>query len=96
MCQLLLIYYDNIFNKNYENMCYGTSTKLYVYYFVYIQIAEEVLAMRISLRPEEILELAEQINSTIQGLQNIEDILADTKDNLTLAQMLKERADNAS
>jgi len=60
------------------------------------RIAEEVLAMQISLVPEEILELAMRINSTIQGLQNIEDILSDTKDNLTLAQMLKERADNAS
>lgn len=59
-------------------------------------IADEVLAMSISLTPQEILELAMKINQTIQGLQNIEGILEDTRDNLTLAQLLKERADNAS
>lgn len=59
-------------------------------------MAEEVLAMSISLRPDQIIQLANKINNTIQGLQNIEDILNDTRDNLTLAQMLKERADNAS
>ena len=52
--------------------------------------------MSISLTPQEILELAMKINQTIQGLQNIEGILEDTRDNLTLAQLLKERADNAS
>ena len=66
------------------------------YLFSYSQIADEVLAMSISLTPEEILELAMKINQTIQGLQNIEGILEDTRDNLTLAQQLKERADNAS
>ena len=62
----------------------------------YIQIAEEVLAMRISLTPEQIQALANQINATIQGLQNIDVILDATRDNLTLAEKLKERADNAS
>lgn len=59
-------------------------------------MAQEVLAMSISLKPDQIIQLANEINSTIQGLQNIEDILDDTRDNLTLAQQLKERADNAS
>lgn len=59
-------------------------------------MAEEVLAMSISLKPDQILQLANEINNTIQGLQNIEDILDRTRDNLTLAQQLKERADNAS
>ena len=52
--------------------------------------------MSISLTPEEITELAQKITQTIQGLENIEGILEDTRDNLTLAQQLKERADNAS
>lgn len=60
------------------------------------QIANEVLNMQISLRPDQIQELSSQINATIQGLKNIDDILKDTKDNLTLAQRLKSRADNAS
>lgn len=59
-------------------------------------MAGEVLSMSISLRPDQIRQLANEINSTIQGLQNIDDILDDTRENLTLAQMLKERADNAS
>ncbi|KAL4226155.1 Laminin subunit beta-1 [Mactra antiquata] len=60
------------------------------------EMAEEVLSMSISLRPDQIRELSDEIKSTIQGLQNIDGILADTTDNLTLAEVLKERADNAS
>jgi len=60
------------------------------------QIADEVLNMQISLRPDQIQELSTEINATIQGLKNIDDILDDTKDNLTLAQRLKQRADDAS
>jgi uncharacterized membrane protein len=60
------------------------------------QMAQEVLAMSISLKPDQITELANEINSTIQGLQNIDGIIKDTQDNLTLAEKLKERADNAS
>ncbi|KAK3579401.1 hypothetical protein CHS0354_029709 [Potamilus streckersoni] len=60
------------------------------------QIAQEVLRMSISLTPDQIMDLANQINETIQGLQNIDSILEDTRDDLSLAQRLKERADNAS
>ena len=64
--------------------------------YLTIQMAQEVQAMSISLKPDQIVQLANEINSTIQGLQNIDDILEDTRDNLTLAQKLKERADDAS
>lgn len=62
----------------------------------WLQIAEEILAMQISLTPEQIQDLANKINATIQGLQNIDAILDATRDNLTLAQNLKRQADAAS
>lgn len=60
-----------------------------------LQIAEEVLAMSISLTPDQILDLAQKINITIQGLQNIDDILAETSSDLARAKGLKERAETA-
>ncbi|KAL5014853.1 hypothetical protein ScPMuIL_009123 [Solemya velum] len=60
------------------------------------RVAEEVLAMTIPLTPEQILELSREINKTIQGLQDIDTILTNTADDLRLAEILKERADNAS
>ena len=51
--------------------------------------------MTISLTPEQIRELAQQINETIRGLTDIDTILEATKDDLDKAQRLKERADNA-
>jgi hypothetical protein len=68
---------------------------LYLFIRFQEQIAEEVLAMTISLTPEEIIKLAQQINQTIQGLQNIDAILNATSDDLSKAQKLKERAENA-
>ncbi|XP_074646812.1 laminin subunit beta-1-like [Tubulanus polymorphus] len=58
-------------------------------------VAEEVLGMSISLTPEQIKELANQINKTIEGLTNIDAILAATRDDLGKAQDLKTRADDA-
>ena len=51
--------------------------------------------MSISLTPEQIIELAQKINATIQGLQDIDAILNATGDDLARAQKLKERAENA-
>ena len=51
--------------------------------------------MQISLKPEEIRELAKQINETIKGLTNIDAILNATKADVDKAQSLKKRADNA-
>jgi hypothetical protein len=73
--------YKQIYSFNSSDLC--------------LQIAEEVLAMTISLTPEEIIKLAQQINQTIQGLQNIDAILNATSDDLSKAQKLKERAENA-
>ena len=56
------------------------------------QVAEEVLAMSISLQPEEIRDLARQINETIRGLTDIDTILAETKGDLERANDLKARA----
>ncbi|KAJ8301303.1 hypothetical protein KUTeg_020290 [Tegillarca granosa] len=58
-------------------------------------VADEVLAMSISLTPDQIIDLAQQINQTVQGLQNIDSILNATSSDLAKAQRLKERAETA-
>lgn len=57
--------------------------------------AEEVLGMSISLTPNQILDLARQINETVRGLTNIEDILEATRNHLRIVLDLKNRADRA-
>ncbi|XP_041349801.1 laminin subunit beta-1-like isoform X2 [Gigantopelta aegis] len=59
-------------------------------------VAKEVLAISISLTPDQIQNLADKINQTIQGLQDIDTILDDTRDDLALAKRLKEQADLAA
>jgi coxsackievirus/adenovirus receptor len=58
-------------------------------------MAEECLALEISLKPEQIQELARQINDTISGLTDITRILMETAGDLANANRLKERADRA-
>lgn len=64
-------------------------------YISSLQVAEEVLAMSISLTPDQIIDLAQQINQTVQGLQNIDSILNATSSDLAKAQRLKQRAETA-
>nr|XP_045621460.1 laminin subunit beta-1-like isoform X3 [Procambarus clarkii] len=58
-------------------------------------LAEEVLALDISLRPEQITDLAERITLTIDSLTNIDAIIDATRNDLDIAVQLKERADQA-
>ncbi len=58
-------------------------------------MAEEVLGMSISLTPDQIRDLAGQINDTIRGLTDIQTILDATRDDLNRANRLKDRADGA-
>lgn len=58
-------------------------------------VAEEVLAMSISLTPDQIRDLARQIKEAISGLTNIEDILEATRDAIRTALELKMKADSA-
>jgi len=67
----------------------------FVCYFPLFQFAEEVLGMSISLTPNQILDLARQINETVRGLTNIEDILEATRNHLRIVLDLKNRADRA-
>jgi len=62
---------------------------------VVAQVAEEVLAMSISLTPEQIRELAQQINEAISGLTNIDVIIEETRADLQRARDLERRANNA-
>lgn len=58
-------------------------------------LAEQVLALDISLKPEQIRDLAERITLTIESLTNIDAIINATRNDLDLALRLKERADQA-
>lgn len=49
----------------------------------------------IQLRPEQITDLAENINRTIQSLTDINTILAETEDDLAKAKDHKNQADRA-
>lgn len=51
--------------------------------------------MKISLQPQEIMDLAHEINDTIATLTNIDEILDDTHNNVEMAKNLKKRADKA-
>ncbi len=59
------------------------------------QVAQMALETQISLTPDEIRDLAEQIEDTVATLENIDQILEDTADDLKNVLALKERADNA-
>jgi coxsackievirus/adenovirus receptor len=58
-------------------------------------LAEQCLALEISLKPEQIQQLARQINDTISGLTDITRILMETAGDLANANRLKDRADRA-
>lgn len=58
-------------------------------------LATSVLSKAISLRPEQITDLARRINDTISSLTNIDAILAETSGDLASAKALKDRADAA-
>ncbi|XP_063219684.1 laminin subunit beta-1 isoform X2 [Bacillus rossius redtenbacheri] len=58
-------------------------------------LAEDVKRKNINLKPEEITKLAEAINIKISSLTDIDAILTETDDNLTLANSLKDKADAA-
>ncbi|XP_059150751.1 laminin subunit beta-1-like [Physella acuta] len=60
------------------------------------KIANEVLSLRIPWTPDEIKQLAEKINVVVDSLQNIDKILADTAENRSIAENLKQQADKAS
>ena len=56
------------------------------------EVAEQCLAMQISLTPDEILDLARQINQTMAGITNIERILTETASDLSMAGELQAKA----
>lgn len=58
-------------------------------------LAEEVLNKNIHLRPDEIRELADKIDSIIISLTDSDKILTDTAGDLRMAQELEQRANNA-
>lgn len=58
-------------------------------------LGNECLALSISLKPEQILDLARKINETIASLTNIDKILQDTAGDLNTAEQLHQQADRA-
>ncbi|XP_022099297.1 laminin subunit beta-1-like [Acanthaster planci] len=59
------------------------------------QVARMALETQISSTPEEIQDLAKQIEDTVATLENIDQILNDTAEDLAMVRALKERADKA-
>ena len=60
------------------------------------QVAQEVLQYQVSLNPDQIRELASRINSTLLGLQNIDDILIETEESRKRAKELNSSAVDAA
>lgn len=58
-------------------------------------LAEKCKDLKMSLEPKQIENLAAEINKTIAGLRDIDKILAETRDSLSLANNLKVKADLA-
>ncbi|KZS01568.1 Laminin subunit beta-1, partial [Daphnia magna] len=58
-------------------------------------LATDVLSKGISLRPEQITDLARRNNDTFSSLTSIDAILAETSGDLASAKALKDRADTA-
>lgn len=58
-------------------------------------LGTECLSLSISLKPEQILDLAKKINETISSLTNIDKILQDTAADLNTAEQLHQQADRA-
>lgn len=59
------------------------------YLHTLFSVFEQILALDISLRPEQITDLAQRISLTIESLTNIDAIIDATKNDLDLAVQLK-------
>ncbi|CAL1537788.1 unnamed protein product [Lymnaea stagnalis] len=60
------------------------------------KLANEVLAMEIPLKPEQIKDLSDKINRAVNSLKDIDKILAQTAESRRQAEELKEQAEEAS
>lgn len=59
------------------------------------EIANSVKELKLSVTPDEIAKLAEDIKAALASLTGIDDILEETEERLNNANNLKERAENA-
>ena len=59
------------------------------------ELADSVKKLKLSVSPEEIAKLAEDIKKALDSLTGIDDILEDTEERLNTANDLKERAEKA-
>lgn len=59
------------------------------------EIADSVKQLKLSVSPEEIAKLAEDIKAALASLTGIDDILEETEERLNNANNLKERAEDA-
>ncbi|XP_055695879.1 laminin subunit beta-1 [Lutzomyia longipalpis] len=58
-------------------------------------IADETLKLALELDPEEIKNLATRIDETVSSLENVEDIIEQTRGDLATVENLKDRANHA-
>ena len=59
------------------------------------ELGDSVKKLKLSVTPEEIAKLAEDIKKALGSLTGIDDILEDTEERLNTANDLKERAEKA-
>jgi len=59
------------------------------------ELADSLKKLKLSVTPEEIAKLAEDIKKALNSLTGIDDILEETEERLNTASDLKERAENA-
>lgn len=59
------------------------------------ELVNTVKQLKLSVTPEEIAKLAEDIKKALESLTGIDDILDETEERLNTANNLKERAENA-
>lgn len=59
------------------------------------EVADSVKKLKLSVTPEEVAKLAEDIKKALNSLTGIDDILEETKERLNIADDLKGRAEKA-
>lgn len=81
-----ILYFQDILD--FLNQTFGDTDKLQ-------ELADSVKKLKLSVTPEEIAKLAEDIKKALNSLTGIDDILEETEERLNTASDLKERAENA-
>lgn len=87
-CVLLCIYFNFQDILDFLSQVFGDTDEVQ-------EIADSVKKLKLSVTPEEVAKLAEDIAKALNSLTGIDDILEETEERLNKANDLKERAEKA-